>query len=100
MRQKRSLNAAAVRNFRKRAQTRLLVARLAANPADVRLEMAYDVLFFSAMAMLEASKLELDSERGHHKEAMQFLISTLRLRGHNESGVMALYAARSTLYAI
>jgi hypothetical protein len=71
----------------------LEATKLPANPPDIRLELAYDVLFYCVMAMLEASKLELDSDRGHHRDAMQHLITTLRLRGKNEEGVMALYAS-------
>lgn len=48
--------------------------------------------------MLEASKLQLDSDRGHHRDAMQHLITTLGLRGKNEEGVMLLYALRGTRY--
>lgn len=76
----------------------MTASAIVANPADVRLELAYDVLFYCALAMLDASKLELDSDRGHQRDAMEFLINTLRLRGKNEEGVMWLYAARATRY--
>jgi len=50
------------------------------------------------MAMLEASKLELSSDKGHHKELMDYLIQTLSLKGKNRDGVMILYGARSDRY--
>jgi hypothetical protein len=62
------------------------------------LELAYDAVFFGALAMLEASKLELSSDKGHHKEMVDYLIQTLSLRGNNRDGVMILYGARSDRY--
>jgi hypothetical protein len=48
----------------------LQAAKLPGNPADLRLELAYDAIFYGGLAMLEASKLELSSDKGHHKELM------------------------------
>ena len=49
--------------------------------AHRRREAAYDAGFSCALALLEANKLEVSSDFGHHALALNFLHDTLKLKG-------------------
>ena len=61
--------------------------------AQRRLDAAYDAGLSCALALLEANKLEAEGE-GHHREAMDYMVNTLRLKGNTAAAIPVLTRAR------
>ncbi|HKX40242.1 MAG TPA: hypothetical protein VJO99_03725, partial [Burkholderiaceae bacterium] len=98
LRPTRTFSLGKVRNLWRNAGTALRDARAPAEfvSAPRRFDAAYDCGLSCALLLLECSKLELTG-LGHHTEAFDFLVKTLKLRGQVAAAATAMVKARNSI---
>lgn len=95
-RQMRTFSVGKVRNLLNAAGIALKDARAPAQyvSASRRFDAAYDAVLCCALAICEATKQEVYGD-GHHREVMQLLVGTLKLKGQNTEGIGAMIGIRN-----
>ena len=93
----RTFSIEKARNLLRSARTALKDARAPAQfiSAPRRFDAAYDCGLACALLILECSKFELTGQ-GHHREALDFLTKSLRLKGQAAAAIPVMIRARNS----
>lgn len=94
----RAFSIGKVRNLWRNAGTALRDARAPAEhvSAPRRFDAAYDCGLSCALLVLECRKLEMTGQ-GHHLEALDFLVKTLKLKGAVADAAKTMVKARNSI---
>ena len=90
----RTMNIDKIRKLLKASAVRMGDATCASISGYARFDAAYDGAFCCALALLEANKLEMTGA-GHHREALNYLVGQLKLRGAIADYVGPMVQARN-----
>lgn len=74
---------------------RMKDAHLAEASTYARFDAAYDAILCCGLALLELSRKEISSDKGHHLEILEFLVEELKFRGQNASDIKAMSRSRN-----
>lgn len=92
--QKRAVTMAAVRKHIEVSDIRMKDTSVAGTSTYARFDAAYDAILCCGLALLEISRLEITTDKGHHLEILQFLVDTLKFKGQNASDIQAMSRSR------
>lgn len=92
---KRTVNMEAVRKHISVSDIRMKDARLAGASTYARFDAAYDAILCCGLAILELSRKEISSDKGHHLEILEFLVEELKFKGQNASNIKAMSRSRN-----
>ena len=93
--QKRAVNMAAVRKHIEVSDIRMKDTAVAGTSTYARFDAAYDAILCCGLALLEISRLEITTDKGHHLEILQFLVDMLKFKGQNASDIKAMSRSRN-----
>jgi hypothetical protein len=91
----RTISIEKIRNLLRSYDRNIQDAQLTALSIPRRFEAAYDAGFCCAMALLEANKLETEGP-SHHRETLDFMVSTLSLKGNTADLIPLLVRTRNS----
>jgi len=95
--QKRAVNMVAVRKHIEVSDIRMKDTSVAGTSTYARFDAAYDAILCCGLALLELSRQEVTTDKGHHLEILQFLVDTLKFKGQNASDIKAAKQSLQTL---
>ena len=93
--QKRSVNLEAAKKHIEVSDVRMKDAQLTGASTYARFDAAYDGILCCGLAMLELSKLEVTSDKGHHLEILEFVVKELKFQGQNASDIKTMARSRN-----
>jgi hypothetical protein len=89
------VNIEAVRKHISVSDIRMKDAGLPGASTYARFDAAYDAILCCGLAILELSRKEITSDKGHHLAILEFLVEALQFRGQNASDIKAMSRARN-----
>jgi uncharacterized protein (UPF0332 family) len=97
LRQTRTMQLGKIRNLIASAGINLKDARAPAQviSAPRRNDAAYDAAFCCALALLEANKMEVTSDLGHHRLVLEYFVDTLSIKGSVRDAIPAVIRNRN-----
>ena len=95
LRQLRTMNIDKVRKLLRASAIRMKDTGVQGISKYARYDAAYDAAFLCALAYLEANKLEMEG-KGHHREALTYLVTSLKLKGDCAELIAPMVQARNS----